>query len=179
MDWYDSFVEAQPILSSMLLFAILGTVGEILGFWIRRGKGWPFPPLVILGKMLGWALLGILMKYAFIGFRGFVATLYEHEMLPWGEELVVRAFFVSFWLNILFGPFVYATHCLLDNLIERKWDWAGLLPAMTSLLWFWIPAHTLTFSLQVDYQIGLAAVWSATLGIILGFLQRLKKPAVA
>jgi len=177
MDWYVAFVQAQPIVSAMIQFAILGTVGEVLGFWIRRGKGWPFPFLVTLGKMLGWALLAILIKYAFIGFKGFVAALYEHGMLPGGEEAIMRAFFISLWMNILFGPFLFASHRLLDNVIERKWNWAGLMGAMWTLLWFWIPAHTVTFSLPVDYQIGLAALWSVVLGMILGFFKRVKKKA--
>ena len=40
--------------------------------------------------------------------------------------------------------------------------------AWRTLIWFWIPAHTLTFSLAVDYQVGLAALWSLALGLILG-----------
>jgi hypothetical protein len=44
-----------------------------------------------------------------------------------------------------------------------------------SLLWFWIPAHSVTFALPKPYQIGLAAIWSVALGIILGFYNR--KPA--
>jgi hypothetical protein len=40
------------------------------------------------------------------------------------------------------------------------------------MIWFWIPAHTITFSLPTDFQIGLAALWSVVLGVILGFFNR-------
>ena len=44
----------------------------------------------------------------------------------------------------------------------------GIQKAWFTLIWFWIPAHTITFSLPKDFQIGLAAVWSVVLGIIMG-----------
>ena len=61
-----------------------------------------------------------------------------------------------------------AFHRLTDNLILRRSGFAGIQRAWWTLLWFWIPAHTLTFSLPLDYQVGLAAVWSVVLGIIMG-----------
>lgn len=44
--------------------------------------------------------------------------------------------------------------------------------ALYSLLWFWIPAHTLTFMLAETFRIGLAALWSVVLGIILGIYSK-------
>jgi len=35
-----------------------------------------------------------------------------------------------------------------------------------------VTAHTITFMLDRPYQIGLAAVWSVVLGIILGFYNK-------
>jgi hypothetical protein len=63
-------------------------------------------------------------------------------------------------------------HCPEDNLIDRRWNMAGLTTAWWTLLWFWIPAHTVTFSLQTEYQIGLAAIWSLVLGPIMGYTKR-------
>jgi hypothetical protein len=60
-------------------------------------------------------------------------------------------------------------HRLLDNLIDRRNNWQNIDKGFMSLLWFWIPAHTVTFMLDKPFQIGLAAVWSVVLGIILGF----------
>ncbi|MHB1482983.1 MAG: hypothetical protein ACYCXH_11775, partial [Bellilinea sp.] len=78
------------------------------------------------------------------------------------------AFAVSLFTNILFGPQMMAFHRLEDNLILGKKGFAGITRAWWTLIWFWIPAHTITFALPADYQIGLAAVWSLVLGIILG-----------
>ncbi|MDT8287685.1 MAG: hypothetical protein RQ748_11290 [Elusimicrobiales bacterium] len=58
---------------------------------------------------------------------------------------------------------------LIDNAIDGRRNWAGIDKALLSLLWFWVPAHTVTFMLPEDFRIGLAAVWSLALGIILGF----------
>jgi hypothetical protein len=63
-------------------------------------------------------------------------------------------------------------HRLEDNLILRRRGFEGMMPAIWTLGWFWIPAHTLTFSLPVEYQVGLAALWSLVLGLILGLRAR-------
>ncbi|MBE9511784.1 MAG: hypothetical protein IMY71_12990 [Bacteroidetes bacterium] len=75
---------------------------------------------------------------------------------------------------VQFGPFLVITHCLLDNLITREKNWDNLDKGLLSLIWFWIPAHTVTFILPKPYQIGLAAVWSVILGLILGYYNRKK-----
>ncbi len=165
--FWVSFVNEHPILSSMLQFAVLGTVGEILGMYVRTRKlsmKW----YILLGKAAIWAVLAVMIKYAFTGFGGFVAALVEHQMLPeYGTP-----FFISAFMNIMFGPIMIASHRLLDNLLERKWNWLGMKGALLTLVWFWIPAHTVTFMLPSDFRITLAAVWSVVLGIIMGFFKK-------
>jgi hypothetical protein len=85
-----------------------------------------------------------------------------------------RSFAISTSMNLQFGPFLVIIHRVLDNLILKDKNWDNLDKAMLSLLWFWIPAHTVTFLLPKPYQIGLAAIWSLALGIILGFYNRKK-----
>ena len=58
-------------------------------------------------------------------------------------------------------------HRLEENIIMGKRDFKVMEFPLLSLLWFWIPAHTFTFLLPKDYQIGIAAIWSIVLGIIL------------
>ena len=72
--WVD-FVKQYPILSAMIQFAVLGTVGELLGSAIRKGKFSLFSLKITLGKMLIWAILAVMIKYAFVGFTGFVHEL--------------------------------------------------------------------------------------------------------
>ena len=172
MEWYVELVIAHPILMAMAQFAILGTFGDIVSKWIISKKVFlPFSIGVLMLKMCEWAILAICIKYAFVGFNGFVDALVQHKMLPEMGK-VVRAFALSSSMNLQFGPFLVIGHRLLDNLIAREKNWANIDKGLMSLLWFWIPAHTITFILPKHYQIGLAAVWSVVLGIILGFYNK-------
>ncbi|MBU1106188.1 MAG: hypothetical protein KKB51_05920 [Candidatus Riflebacteria bacterium] len=175
MQSYVDFVTAWPVVSAMLQFSVLGTFGDVIAKWIIDGRvSKPFGLATLVCKMLEWAFLAVLIKYAFIGFTGFIDALIKHQMLP---ELgsYTRAFATSTAINLQFGPFLVIMHRLLDNLIAKKSNWANLDKGFMSLLWFWIPAHSVTFSLPRPYQIGLAALWSVALGVILGFYNR--KPA--
>ena len=72
MNWYIDIVTEFPILSAMVQFALLGTLGDILSKWIVKGRihapfGWGTAVL----KMAEWALLAVFIKYAFAGFHGF------------------------------------------------------------------------------------------------------------
>ncbi len=175
MEWYIVLVTAHPIYTAMAQFAVLGTLGDMASKWIVARKVYlPFAPLTTVLKMLEWALLAVCIKYAFVGFNGFVDGLSGHGLLP---ELgpFARAFAISAAMNLQFGPFLVIAHRLLDNAIVRKTNWMNLDKGMLSLLWFWIPAHTVTFLLPRPFQIGLAAVWSVVLGLILGLYNRENK----
>jgi hypothetical protein len=82
------------------------------------------------------------------------------------------AFAVSVFTNILFGPQMMAFHRLEDNLILGNNGFQGITKAWWTLVWFWIPAHTITFMLPPNFQIGLAAAWSLVLGLIMGFSKK-------
>jgi hypothetical protein len=170
MDWYLAWVTESPLLSAVVQFALLGTLGEWLSFVLRTKRvGLPCSLPMLAGKMAAWGVLGIVIKLGFIGMRGFVVSLAEHHYVP--EFLttgVGLAFVISVNTNIFFGPQMMLFHRLEENLLARRINFDGMRTALTTLLWFWIPAHTLTFALPREYQIGLAAVWSVALGVILG-----------
>ncbi len=176
MDWYIDFVKSYPIISAMIQFALLGTAGEIISKIIIAGRiHSPFSLKMILMKMVIWAFLAVCIKYAFVGFQGFTDTLIGHNYLP-VLGLLPRAFAVSVLMNLQFGLFLVIMHRILDNLAAGvKKNWNNIDKSLLSLLWFWIPAHTVTFTLPRDYQIGLAALWSLALGIILGFYNKPKE----
>ncbi len=172
MDWYIEFVKANPILSAIIQFAVLGTFGEVVAKWIINKKiSSPFTLPVILWKMTEWAILAVCIKYAFVGFKGFVTSLVEHSLLP-ELNLFSNAFAISVFMNLQFGLFLVIAHRWLDNLILKEKNWKNLEKSLLSLIWFWIPAHTITFMLPREFQIGLAALWSVVLGVILGFYNR-------
>jgi len=174
---YAQWVSANPLFSAAVQFAILGTLGEVISFSLRKKKiAMPCTALQLLAKVLAWALLGIVIKYGFAGMKGFTVALLEHHMLPsFMNSGIGWAFAVSTLTNVFFGPQMMFFHRLEDNLILWEWNMKGLTAAWWTLLWFWIPAHTVTFSLPTEYQIGLAAIWSLALGIIMGLTKKQKK----
>lgn len=170
MQIYMNWVTENPLLSAAIQFAILGTLGEIISFSIREKRAaLPCTMLQLILKMAAWAILGIVIKYGFAGMKGFTQALLDHQMLPsfFGAGLG-WAFAVSVFTNLLFGPQMMLFHRLEDNIILGQKGFKGITTAWKTLIWFWIPAHTITFLLPADLQIGLAAIWSLVLGIILG-----------
>ena len=170
MTWYIHWVSGHPLWSAAAQFAVLGTLGEVLSLVVRGKRlkalgGW----WRVLLKLAAWGVLGVVIKYGFTGMKGFVDALIAKSMLPPAAHgSVLWAFLVSIFTNVLFGPQMMLFHRLEDCLIAWKWDLTGLKKAWLTLAWFWIPAHTVTFSLPADYQIGLAALWSVALGFIMG-----------
>jgi hypothetical protein len=174
MDLYVQWVSAHPLFSAAIQFAVLGTFGELLSFWIKnKSFSLPCSLLQLALKVLAWALLGVVIKYGFAGMKGFTRALLEHEMLPaFMAAGLGWAIALSCLTNIFFGPQMMLLHRVEDNLILLEWNFAGLKKAWWTLIWFWIPAHTLTFLLPKEYQIGLAALWSVMLGLIMGLSSR-------
>ncbi len=174
MEQYVAWVSTNPIFSAAIQFGLLGTLGEVISVSLRSKRlALPGTSFETLAKILAWALLGIIIKYGFAGMKGFTSALLEHALLPsFFAAGLGWAFAVSVLTNVFFGPQMMFFHRLEDNLILRKWDMAGLTTAWWTLLWFWIPAHTVTFALPAEYQIGLAALWSTVLGLILGFVRK-------
>ncbi len=176
IEWYVHAVKAHPIISSAIQVAILGMFGELLAGKIRLGKWYFFGPgpWRLIAKIIIWGFLGITFKYSFAGFFGFFDALVHKGFWPeFGGNLYWRAVSVSTFCNLLYGPMMMLFHRWTDNWIEKKeMDWPSLQKAWKTLLWFWIPAHTITFSLPSHFQVGLAAVWAVALGIILGLFAR-------
>jgi hypothetical protein len=169
MDAYIQWVSQNPILSAFVQFAILGPLGEIIARSIvAKRPALPCSPLQMLGKVFAWAILGVVIKYGFAGMKGFVDALLGNQMLPaWFSSGIARAFAISVFTNVLFGPQMMLFHRFEDNLILRTKSYSGIEKAFKTLIWFWIPAHTITFCLPAPYQIGLAALWGLVLGVIL------------
>jgi hypothetical protein len=170
MDAYVQWVTRAPLLAAAVQFAVLGTLGETISHVLRtRRLELPCRPWQLGAKVAAWALLGLLIKYGFTGMKGFTRALLEHGLLPaWCATGVGWALAVSVLTNTFFGPQMMAFHRLEDNLILGQRGFAGIQRAWWTLVWFWIPAHTVTFSLPPEFQIGLAALWGLLLGVILG-----------
>ena len=172
MNGYVELVIAFPIIMAMLQFAVLGTLGDAISHWfVQKGFSKPFGLVTAVLKMLEWALLAVCIKYAFVGFNGFIDILVVKGYLP-ELNLFTRALAISVAMNLQFGPFLVIAHRYLDNVIAGVNNWNNMDKGFKSLIWFWIPAHTITFMLPKPYQIGLAALWSIVLSVLLGFYKR-------
>jgi hypothetical protein len=171
---YTTWVTQNPLLSAAIQFGILGTLGETISVSLKAHRlRLPGTWRQTLAKILAWALLGIIIKYGFTAMRGFTRELLDHDLLPgyFGDGFG-WALALSVLTNTFFGPQMMAFHRFEDNLILHRRGYQGITRAWWTLVWFWIPAHTITFSLPRDYQIGLAALWSVALGVIMGFSRK-------
>ena len=168
----DFLHDMNPFVASMIKFGVLGTLGDITAAFITKKKLrlWNyFYPIIV------WAILGVIITFCFSGFRFFVSGLTEIGYLPEGS--IYKAFFMSFFVNAMFGPWVVIIHRFLDVLPYKtlKIPTDGMKGAMLTLLWFWVPAHTVTFALHSpDAQYTLAAIWGFVLGLILGIFKNAK-----
>lgn len=173
MNWYIKWVSANILLSAFIQFAILGTLGEVLGILVAKRKP-SNKAIEWLLKAVVWGFLGILVKYSFTGFTGFLSALIAKGF--WSHNLqdiaILRALSLSILTNSMFGPLLMFLHRTTDNLICKVKGYAGIEKSLATLAWFWVPAHTVTFALPYEYQLGLAALWSVALGIIMGFTKR-------
>jgi hypothetical protein len=170
MHGYRLWVQVHPFLSAAFQFGLLGTLGEVAAASLKaRRPTLPCSLLQLLAKVMAWALLGLIIKAGFVGMKGFTRSLLDHHILPaFLDSGLGWALALSTLTNLFFGPQMMLFHRLEDNLILCRRGFDGMAPALWTLAWFWIPAHTLTFSLPGDYQVGLAALWSLALGVILG-----------
>jgi hypothetical protein len=112
---YVQWVTAYPIISAMIQFAILGTLGEIVSKWIiRKSFKYPFSFALTLWKMIVWAILAVGIKYAFKGHTAMVAYLVEHQMLPPLDKFGT-ALAISVSLNTQFGLLLVIMHRVLTT----------------------------------------------------------------
>ncbi|MCX7696704.1 MAG: Mpv17/PMP22 family protein [Bacteroidales bacterium] len=202
--WFLEMSKNHGMLMSFLKFAVLATVGEAIGYRIRRGEypSWNFG---YLPKLIIWGVLGCFIFIAFkvfgigiplfleyMGLKGATASM--SQSISWIK--VVTAFGISFFMNLIFAPVLMTTHKITDTHIEnhqgklnslfkpihvsrilKNLDWNvhwGFVLKKT-IPYFWIPAHTITFLLPEEFRVLFAAILSMVLGIFLAFAAQLSK----
>lgn len=184
-----------PYLMGFIKFAILASMGELLVVRLKSGS-WKLPPGFVY-KVIIWGLLGIAITFMFTFFSLGVSGMAAKGLLGggqgWGSKLL-QAFMTSALMNLTFGPVFMAVHRITDTTIEfavkkqkvgqgavlKAIDWADFISFVvfkTIPLW-WIPVHTLTFLLPVEYRVLAAAYLSIVLGIILVYARNRKTQTV-
>jgi hypothetical protein len=183
---------SHPMLLGFFKFFILATLGEILGRRLAYKK-WQVRQIQILERAFVWGCFGFVFSYIFPLFSGGVDELNRIGLLFTFQtgilKIISLAFWKSFFINMIFAfPFM-TLHKITDSLIDQKllfkkwpfisiwknldWDtqWNKVAP---TILWFWVPAHTITFSLPTEYRVLLAAYLGIVLGIVLAFFNAKK-----
>lgn len=200
---YQSFNAAHGMVMSFLKFAILSTLGELLGLRISTGKylrkGFGVCPRAVV-----WGVLGMGINLAFIVFSTGVpaAAAYLGVNNPAGimagplcMEKIGLAFAISVCLNSIFAPVFMTFHKITDtHILATGGTLRGLFTPipmgeiMQNLNWrvqwgfvfkktiplFWFPAHTITFLLPGEMRVLFAALLGVALGVILAIAARKK-----
>ena len=196
---YEFFVRFSTdwaFTASFIKFAILATMGEMLGSRIRSGIYMP-AGFALVYRAVVWGFLGMTVKAAFMIFGGGVPLIASHFGMedpatvmagPVTWARVLLAFAISTFLNVFYAPVLMVTHRVSDlHIAAAGGDRRKLLkmPDVTRLLasiewnsmWgivlkksiplFWIPAQTVNFLLPEEFRILVAALYSTVLGVIL------------
>lgn len=173
----------HPYIMGFLKFAILSTMGEFLALRLSSGR-WQMVKGV-LPKMVVWGLLGVAIVFMFALYTGGVDSAAAAGLLYTGypKIKILRALYISTFMNLTFGPIFMAAHRVTDGVIESRVegqkssvveivkgiDWPGFITFVVAktIPLFWIPAHTITFLLPEEYKVLFAASLSIVLGLIL------------
>lgn len=126
---FNHLTATYPFAMSFVKFALLSTLGEMIGLRIKKGVYWE-KGFGILPRMVVWGFLGMLISGAFIVFKGGTLSLYSVLGLPqasewfasgapltWGKVLV--AFTVSVLCNTFFAPVFMTFHKISDTHIRN------------------------------------------------------------
>lgn len=188
---YLEVTRQHALLMSFAKFAVLATLGEVIGLRISQGcylkKGFGLLP-----RALFWGFTGVLIKIAFTifaaGAPSFVDHYLFHSVVASASSKALYAFAISVAMNLMFAPVFMVLHKISDIHIMQtggtlkgyfsKVDFGKILNEIDwSVMWgfvfvktlplFWIPAHTITFLLPGQHQVLFAAILGIVLGVIL------------
>ena len=137
----------HPYLMGMLELALLGTMGDLLGTKIVKGR-WKIFDIKIHQRILVWAFIGILFTIAFpmMVTNRFLNKLIDNDNL-FSSWPVVNTF--------------------------KKISWEHMLQRVApTCLWFWLPVNTITFLLAPEFRVISGALLAVVLGFILGIVRK-------
>lgn len=169
---FISNTASHPYIMGFFKFAILSIMGELLAAKLVS-KRWQIVP-GILPKMFIWGLLGVAIVLMFALYTGGVDYAAQAGLLSTGypKIKILRAFYISTFMNLTFGPIFMAAHRVTDGWIDSRFsplskgkkslsevvatvDWSGFIKFVVckTIPLFWIPAHTITFLLPNQYKV--------------------------
>lgn len=184
---FYSYSELHPYIGGFIKFAMLATMGDLLGTRIVN-KQWVVPKST-WAKSVVWGIIGLMVTLMFTIYMGGTAAAQESGRLPFQGVLLAQALFGSAIMNVTFGPIMMTFHRFLDMYVDLKYentkgrvtlsdlveknDWHSLVEFawMKTCLFFWIPVHMLVFLLPNEYRVLASAFLSIALGLMMAFIK--------
>lgn len=191
---FITITDAHPYAGGFIKFAILASMGDLLGIRVLKGK-WIIPKGIIY-KAVVWGAIGMMVTLVFTVYMGGVAAAQASARLPFKGSNLAQAFFGSAIMNVTFGPMMMAFHRFTDMYIDIKYDkkeskvtlkkliakndWNSLVEFswLKTCPFFWIPAHTIVFLLPSQYRVIISAFLSIALGLLLALAKKEKSTQV-
>ena len=138
-------------------------------------------------RVIVWGFFGLIMTVAFALFANGVQAMMGTP-LWFGEPLMLSNSFgnrfifaisTSFWMNMLFAYPMMLGHEWFNAVLAKRGFvgggeflsglnahvWGSFIPK--TILYFWIPAHTVTFLLPAEFRVLMGALLSVALGFFL------------
>ncbi|CEI74059.1 MULTISPECIES: hypothetical protein [Romboutsia] len=189
-DLFITVTGEYPYVSGFIKFAVLATMGELLGMRISYGY-WKQPNGVMFRAII-WGVIGIVITLGLPVFSKGVEAAQEMGKLPFKESIFAHAFLTSAIMNILQSPAVFLFHKCTDTYIDirhyknggrvslrditNKIDWYTYIDftVLKTIPFFWIPCHTIVFLFEPQYQVIVSAFASIALGLILAMANKSK-----
>lgn len=200
---YKSFNAAHGMVMSFIKFAILSTMGEMIGLRISTGH-YIHCTFGVVPRMVVWGLLGMGINMSMIVFSKGVPQFLEYMGMndasliingPMGWEKIWIALAISVTMNTIFAPVFMTFHKITDTHIldcggslrslitpipmariitHLNWDTQWNFVFKKTIPFFWYPAHTITFLLPDEVRVLFAAILGVALGVLLAIAARMK-----
>lgn len=172
---FGGFTNAFPYLMGFFKFACLATFGEMLKNRMKTGS---YHIDLFPVRVINWGLFGMIMTFAFALFAAGIKSLMGTRIWFGGNDFVF-ALSTSVWMNLIFAYPMMLAHEWCNVCMEKRGFvggaaffgglnaqvWGSFIPK--TILFFWIPAHTVTFLLPPEFRVLAGALLSTALGFIL------------
>jgi hypothetical protein len=203
-DFYIKLNHDHALITSFIKFAILATMGEVIGLRIKTGSYYK-KGFGIIPRMIVWGFLGITIKISFVifavGTPAFLQSVGLHNAMEvmkgaFTLEKLLVAFSISVAMNTIYAPVMMTLHKITDMhilanggtiagfftpikfkkyFVDLDWNIQWNFVFKKTIPFFWIPAHTITFLLPPDFQVLFAALLGIALGVILAIADMMGK----
>ena len=162
---YKAFNASHGMVMSFLKFAVLSTLGELLGLRLSSGKylkaGFGIVPRAVV-----WGILGMGINLAMIVFANGVPVALEYI----GFHKITDTHILDCGGSVR----ALVTPIPMTRIITHlNWDVQWNFVFKKTIPLFWFPAHTITFLLPSEARVLFAALLGVALGVLLAVAARI------